>query len=294
MILYHALGDSVSSARIPADLSFQQTVSGFTAQIQNDGTDILIDANSLVTLEDQLTLNGYVHLIDEVLIPPTVADIAARSPVHSTLTTAVGLANLGSALSDASASLTVFAPTDDAFDAVDPSLLTALLADPDDSLTNVLLYHVLDGQVSAQDIVDNSITSAPTLQGENIAIDVTASGVVLNSNVNVVITDIFGTNGVVHVIDGVLLPQVLSSIGAVPASEAGIMVAPIPADDYTILNLPENMTREVTVEIFNANGARLDQFRVGGGSVRIDLSACASGMHYLLISDGNANTINRS
>lgn len=287
VILYHALGDSLSSPRIPADLSFSQTLSGYTAQIENDGSTIILDANSEVFLGNQLTLNGYVHSIDNVLIPPTVADIAVRSPVHTTLETAVGLANLVGALSDPTANLTVFAPTDDAFDAVDPAVLAALLADPTDSLTNVLLYHVLGAQVSASDIVDNNITTATTLQGEDISIDVTANGVVLNSDVNVVITDIFGTNGVVHVIDGVLIPQVLSSTGAEPASSAGIVVAPIPADTYTDLRLPSNMTREVTVDLYDSRGAQLDQIRVNGGTTRIDLSSRAAGIYYMLIADGD-------
>jgi len=285
VLLYHVLEDSISSPRIPSDLSFTQTLSGFTAQIEN-GMDIVLDANATVETGNQLTLNGIIHTVDNVLIPPTVADIAVRSPVHNTLVTAVGLAELGGALSDPSAELTVFAPTDGAFDNVDPAVLGALLADPTDSLTNVLLYHVLPAQVSASDIIDNNITTATTLQGEDIAVEVTGAGVVLNSNVNVVITDIFGTNGVVHVIDGVLLPQQLSSTGAEPASSAGIVVAPIPADNYTDLRLPSDMNRDMTVDLFDARGAQLEQIRINGGTTRIDLSARAAGMYYLLIADG--------
>ncbi|MFK8057764.1 MAG: fasciclin domain-containing protein [Saprospiraceae bacterium] len=285
VLTYHALGDTLFSDAIPMGLSFAQTLSGYTAQVEA-GTDIILDAEAPVTLANQLTTNGVIHVLGAVLIPPTVADIAVRSPVHNTLVTAVGLANLGGTLSDPTADLTVFAPTDAAFDAVDPDVLAALLADPADSLTNVLLYHVLGAQVSADDIVTNNITTATTLQGEDIAVDVTAAGVVLNSNVNVIITDIFGTNGVVHVIDGVLLPQMLSSTGAEPASSAGIVVYPIPADTYTDLRLPSNMTGEMTVDLYDARGAQLDQLRVNGGTTRIDLSTRASGMYYLLIADG--------
>ena len=285
VLLYHTLGDTLFSTAIPAGLSFQQTLSGFTAQLEQ-GADLVLDANATVTLADQLTTNGVVHILGTVLNPPTVADIAIRSPVHTTLETAVGLAGLGGALSDTSASLTVFAPTDDAFDAVDPAVLAALLADPADSLTNVLLYHVLGQQVSAMFIIDNSITSATTLQGEDIAIDASGNGVVLNSNVNIIITDIFGTNGVVHVIDGVLLPQVLSSTGAEPASSAGIVVAPIPAGDYTDLRFPSDMNREMIVNLFDTRGAQLDQIRTNGGTTRIDLSSRAAGLYYLLIADG--------
>jgi uncharacterized surface protein with fasciclin (FAS1) repeats len=286
VLLYHALGDTLFSDMIPAGLSFQQTLSGFTAQLEL-GTALVLDANAQVTLADQLTTNGVVHIIGAVLNPPTVADVAIRSPVHTTLETAVGLADLVGALSDTSAELTVFAPTDDAFAAVDPDILAALLADPSDSLRNVLLYHVLGQEVSAMDIVDNNITSATTLQGEDISIDASGANVVLNDNVNVIITDIFATNGVVHAIDGVLLPQVLSSTGAEPARSVGIIVAPIPANDYTDLRFPSDMNREMTVDLYDARGAQLDQIRINGGTTRIDLSIRAAGMYYLLIADGD-------
>ena len=98
---------------------------------------------------------------------------------------------------------TVFAPTDAAFAALPAGTVEGLLADPE-ALAQVLLYHVVPGQVLAADVV--GLTSATTVQGSDIAIAVVGGGVVLNGNVNVTATDVLATNGVIHVIDGVLLP----------------------------------------------------------------------------------------
>jgi uncharacterized surface protein with fasciclin (FAS1) repeats len=97
---------------------------------------------------------------------------------------------------------TVFAPTDDAFAKLPPGTLEALLADKA-KLTNVLTYHVVPGNVMAADVV--KMSSAKTVQGQSVTID-TRGGVKVD-NAKVVKTDIVATNGVIHVIDAVILPQ---------------------------------------------------------------------------------------
>ncbi|MFN2222883.1 MAG: fasciclin domain-containing protein, partial [Candidatus Promineifilaceae bacterium] len=99
---------------------------------------------------------------------------------------------------------TVFAPTDDAFAALPEGTVESLLEDPEGALTDVLLYHVVDGVVMAEDVV--GLSAAPTLQGQEIAISVVDGQVFLNDSVQVIITDIMASNGVIHVIDGVLIP----------------------------------------------------------------------------------------
>jgi uncharacterized surface protein with fasciclin (FAS1) repeats len=97
---------------------------------------------------------------------------------------------------------TVFAPTDEAFAKLPPGTLEALLADQA-KLTKVLTYHVVPGTVMAADVV--KMSSAKTIQGQSVTID-TRGGVKVD-NANVVNTDILATNGVIHVIDAVILPQ---------------------------------------------------------------------------------------
>lgn len=109
------------------------------------------------------------------------------------------------------APLTVFAPTDAAFEALFTQLgLSAedVLAQPD-LLTQILLYHVVEGAVPAATVITLDGQSVPTLlEGESVAVSIVNGGVVLNDTINVIQTDILASNGVVHVIDGVLLPQV--------------------------------------------------------------------------------------
>jgi uncharacterized surface protein with fasciclin (FAS1) repeats len=100
-------------------------------------------------------------------------------------------------------SFTVFAPTDDAFGKLPAGTIDALLADIP-QLTDILLYHVVDGKVMAQDVL--GLKDAETLQGQSFMILVDGASVKLNGDSNVIITDIEAFNGVIHVIDSVLLP----------------------------------------------------------------------------------------
>merc|ERR1719229_2069886 len=121
-----------------------------------------------------------------------------------TLLTAVAAAGLAETVATAEA-LTIFAPTDEAFAAIPSDILTCLL-EPDnvDTLTSILLYHVVGGTVLSTDLSDGPVT---TLQGESVTVDISESGVKINES-NVTAVDIAASNGVVHKIDSVLLPPV--------------------------------------------------------------------------------------
>jgi transforming growth factor-beta-induced protein len=137
---------------------------------------------------------------------PSIAEIAVGADDFDTLVAAADAAGLVGLLSDCSAGpFTVFAPTDAAFGALPQDVLDAALADPDGLLTTVLTYHVVPGTVLAADVV--GLSSATTVQGEDIAVN----GTVLNGSVNIVTTDLVACNGVVHVIDAVLLPPSLTA-----------------------------------------------------------------------------------
>jgi uncharacterized surface protein with fasciclin (FAS1) repeats len=98
---------------------------------------------------------------------------------------------------------TVFAPTDEAFAALPAGLLDALLLPENVGvLQAILTYHVVSGTVLAADVTTGDV---PTVEGSNIAVD-TSMGVVLNGTANVTATDIMASNGVIHVIDAVILP----------------------------------------------------------------------------------------
>ncbi|MEL6719202.1 MAG: BACON domain-containing carbohydrate-binding protein, partial [Bacteroidota bacterium] len=134
----------------------------------------------------------------------TVVDVVVNSDVHNTLEAAVIAADLAGTLSG-DGPFTVFAPTDDAFAALPEGTLDALLADPSGDLTSILLYHVLSGKVLSTDLSDG--LTATTLLGEDITVTINDDGVFING-AQVTMADIETDNGVVHVIDAVLLPPV--------------------------------------------------------------------------------------
>ena len=101
---------------------------------------------------------------------------------------------------------TVFAPTDDAFDALPEGTVEALLGDLD-ALTRILQYHVASGKVPASEVVKLDGMSVETIGGELVWIDVKDGKVILNDVAEVIITDIYASNGIIHVIDAVLVPQ---------------------------------------------------------------------------------------
>lgn len=132
---------------------------------------------------------------------PSIAEIAVENGLD-TLVTAVTLAGLDGALADcAYGPVTVFAPTEEAFAALPADVLNAAIADPEGLLTQVLLYHVVPGVQDAAAVT--SATSLTTAQGQDLSVD----GTVLNGSVNIVATDITACNGIVHVIDAVLIPE---------------------------------------------------------------------------------------
>lgn len=145
----------------------------------------------------------------------SIAEIASGNADFATLVAAVTAADLAGTLADCSAGpFTVFAPTNEAFAAALAALgisAEALLADTA-TLTSVLTYHVVPGKVMAADVV--GLSSATTLQGGDLSIAVVDGAVKLNGTTTVTATDIEACNGVIHVIDSVLLPASLS--GALP------------------------------------------------------------------------------
>ncbi len=166
---------------------------------------------AMVTSADVGASNGVIHVIDRVLVPPGVLNVVQMAQTNATfsvLVEAVVTANLAGTLSG-SGPFTVFAPTDAAFVAALAELGTtkeALLADP--ALASILTYHVVAGAIRAADVVALPKPAAvTTLQGASFSVD-SALGITDGRGriANLVATDVIGSNGVIHVIDKVLLP----------------------------------------------------------------------------------------
>jgi uncharacterized surface protein with fasciclin (FAS1) repeats len=133
--------------------------------------------------------------------PGTIVEVAASNPDFETLVAAVTAADLAETLSG-EGPFTVFAPTDEAFEALPEGLLDALLLPENkDALTSILTYHVVSGEVMAADVTAGDVE---TVESSTIAI--TTDGGVKVNEANVIATDVDASNGVIHVIDAVLVP----------------------------------------------------------------------------------------
>ena len=211
ILLYHVVSGKVMAADV-VGLSSATTVLGKDVAIKVDGGNVYInDAQVIIT--DIETSNGVIHVIDAVILPPseedammdkTIVDIAVADGRFTTLVAAVTAADLVETRSS-EGPFTVFAPTDDAFAALPEGTVENLLVPENkQALTDILLYHVVSGKVMAAEVV--GLSSAPTVLGKDITITVKDGNVYLNDTIQVIITDIEASNGVIHVIDAVLLP----------------------------------------------------------------------------------------
>jgi uncharacterized surface protein with fasciclin (FAS1) repeats len=133
--------------------------------------------------------------------PMTIVDVASAAGNFTTLLAAAEAAGLVETLMG-DGPFTVFAPTDEAFAALPEGTLESLLADPE-ALKQILLYHVVSGSVLAADVV--GLDTATSVEGSEIDITVDGDKVMVNQ-ANVIATDIMASNGVIHVIDAVILP----------------------------------------------------------------------------------------
>jgi uncharacterized surface protein with fasciclin (FAS1) repeats len=209
ILLYHVTVDGLDAAAVTGR-EFLPMANGDLAPITvSDAGAFIGDAQIIIT--DLETSNGIIHVIDAVLLPPadeaaaslpTIAAIASGDDRFETLTAALTEAGLVDTLNSAG-TFTVFAPTDDAFAALPAGLLDTLLADPQGQLTDILLYHVSGSKLESGQVVE--LQTIETLNGQSVTVELTDAGVMIN-DANIVITDIEASNGVIHVIDGVLVP----------------------------------------------------------------------------------------
>ncbi len=233
ILLNHVIvGAAVGSGAIPAtaDNGADLTL------IFNTAAAVSVNG-ATVTTPDIAASNGIIHVVDAVMVPATIADLAGYAGLTS-LAGALDSAGLLSAVQDPEATLTVFAPTNDAF--------TAAGEVPADALANILLYHVVNGAVDSASVPALANTLATNEWDNNLTLLFdTSAGVVINGGPAAIagLTDIKATNGIVHVIDGVLLPMNALD-AAVAAGLTGLtgavgLAAPIDGDVTVASTLSE-------------------------------------------------------
>lgn len=214
VLTYHVVAANVPKASVPLGKPIT-SVQGGIFKVDSVGPDLVVtdgrNRTAKIVVADVTASNGVIHAIDRVILPANrnIIETASALPQFSILVEAIGAANLGTALNGAGP-FTVFAPTNDAFVALLGELgvtKEALLANTP-LLTKVLTYHVLPTRALKAEVPVGS--PIPTLQGQTVTVSATG-GLELNDqtgrSANIVATDVFATNGVIHVIDKVVLPR---------------------------------------------------------------------------------------
>lgn len=201
ILLFHVVSGSVMA----------KDVTGLKSAPTVFGQDLAVDASdgvkingATVTAADIVCSNGVIHVIDTVLLPKNVVEIAAGNEDFSTLVAAVTAAGLAETLSG-DGPFTIFAPTNEAFAKLPAGTVEDLLKPENKAkLAAILTYHVVPGKVMAADVA--GLSKATTVQGGDVSIKSKRDTVTING-AKVTATDIVGTNGVIHVIDTVILPS---------------------------------------------------------------------------------------
>ena len=231
ILTYHVIGAEIdSSAAISSAGATVEMVNGDSTGLSLDGDNLLVNTVTVTTVDVEAD-NGVIHVIDAVLIPPAdkgtptmnIVDTAVSAGDFGTLVTALQAAGLDATLADETESFTVFAPTDAAFAMIDPVTLELLLADTE-ALSDVLLQHVVSGEVSSVTAYTLNGLSAATASGAEIPVAINSELDTLTfGGATVTTTDIYTTNGVIHVIDMVVVADV--ELPSPPASIVDVAVA---------------------------------------------------------------------
>jgi len=206
ILLYHVLGTTVSSTAVTNGAIVQPLSPTNTLKLTKTSTGNVYANQAQVTVADINATNGVVHVLNAVVLPNnTVADIAIDNG-FSTLVTAVVTAELLPALTNPLANLTVFAPTNQAFDNLATALNTTvngLLALP--NLADILSYHVLGSTVLSSAVTNGAIVQSLSTTN-TLKLTATSTGNVFVNQAQVTAVDINADNGVVHVLNAVVLP----------------------------------------------------------------------------------------
>ena len=287
------LGHVVAGQALASDLSDGQQITTLldadvVVSITADGVFI---NQAQVIVADVTAGNGVVHVIDAVLLPPTppsntVVDIIVNSDDHTLLEAAVIEAGLVEALSG-EGPFTVFAPNDAAVVALTEALgITAeeLLALP--NLGEILQYHVVGASAYAADLSDGQMIT--TLLGEDVTVSITAEGVMIN-NAMVIVADIAADNGVVHVIDAVLLPPTANAVNE--ADQLAVMVYPNPAGEGE-LNIRGNWNAGALIQVWDGAGRQVAETTANQSWERLSTQTWNAGLYIVRVTEG-AYSVNK-
>lgn len=204
ILLYHVIGSKAMSTDLQSGYlpTLSKMGDNSISMYINLANGVAINKNTKVTTADVMAKNGVIHVVDKVILPPSVVNIALDNDNFSILVQAVVKAGLVDALSGAGP-FTVFAPTNDAFNTLFAQLGISGINDlTAEQLIPILTYHVVSGNVLSKSLSNGNVGTINN--GKNLTVNI-SNGVKINSS-EVIAADIQGSNGVVHVINKVLIP----------------------------------------------------------------------------------------
>jgi uncharacterized surface protein with fasciclin (FAS1) repeats len=216
VLLNHVIAEELPAASLTT--GYKNTLASYAdsdlnlSMFINTSGGVKLNGVSNVVSPNIEATNGVIHVVDAVIGIPTVVTFATADPTFSTLvsalTTLTPATDFVSILSDTEAAFTVFAPTNAAFN--------ALASVPEETvLTQVLLHHVVSGNIQSGDLTPNGTTDAPSLQGDNLSITLPGTGGNIanmtdgsgNSDIGIIAVNVQAGNGVIHVINKVAIPN---------------------------------------------------------------------------------------
>lgn len=203
ILTYHVVPGKVMAKDV-LGVKGAKSLNGQRIDVKVDGGKVMVDGAQVVATDIACT-NGVIHVIDSVILPSeeNIPTVATKAGKFSTLLAAAKAAGLVDALSGDKA-LTVFAPTDEAFAKLPKDTVATLLKPENkDKLKAILLFHVVEGRVYSEDAL--AAKTAATLQGSKVEITVKDGAAYVNG-AKILATDVDASNGVVHIIDSVILP----------------------------------------------------------------------------------------
>ncbi|QDT90246.1 fasciclin domain-containing protein [Gimesia algae] len=216
ILKYHVIAGKVPAKQV-IKLKGAKTLNGQRVDITAGDDSVKVDG-ATVEATDIMCSNGIIHVIDSVILPSdkNIVTTAVEAEKFQTLITAAKAAGLAGVLSE-QGPFTVFAPTDDAFAKLPEGTIASLLKPENkDKLAAILKYHVVAGRVYSEDALKAG--KAKTLQGKPVMIKV-VDGVAKVNNAKLLVTDLDASNGVIHVIDTVIMPPDDKKYSALEARE---------------------------------------------------------------------------
>jgi len=265
ILLQHVVGAEVPSINAyTLNGQMVETLSGATLPLAiNSDSDMLTFGGANIVTKDIYTTNGVIHVIDMVVVgdvelptpPMSIVDVAVGNGSFTTLVAALQATGLDAVLADLDSTFTVFAPTDAAFALLGDDTINSLLADPD-TLANILLYHVVSDASVLQDAavsIAQSDDRMVTMTNEQKAsLSLTDSTLYINKSA-VSLADVLADNGVIHVIDQVILPPTIKQ-------EPSMNIVEVAASDPNFSTLVTALTAADLVTTLSDEGATFTVF----------------------------------